>query len=128
VQITAAAGKPKRKAKKGGVEGENGVPTVWPGGDNNGTSTAAADNAVAALHRMYIKSEQKPEYQLVSKVGNPPHEVFTYECSLGSAQATGNGPSKKEAKRTAAEMFLKKFPSILAAPVANTGSRIAAAI
>ncbi|XP_043923161.1 double-stranded RNA-binding protein Staufen homolog 2 [Protopterus annectens] len=52
------------------------------------------------------KKEKEPEYMLLSERGMPRRREFVMQVKVGNEGATGTGPSKKVAKRNAAEAML----------------------
>ncbi|KPP68121.1 hypothetical protein Z043_113224 [Scleropages formosus] len=74
-------------------------------------------NPVGILQELALQNGwRRPEYSVCMEVGPPHQREFTVTCRVESLLETGNGSSKKMAKRTAAEKMTAKLHSLSGYP------------
>merc|ERR1712106_1111880 len=76
-----------------------------PGGGGSGDQSI---NPISRLIQIQqARKEKEPQYILLSESGMPRRREFVVQVTVGSQSANGSGPSKKLAKRAAAEALLQ---------------------
>ena len=80
------------------------------GGGGGGGGSQAPTNMVGALQEVCVKQGFPMPTYASNQVGSQPHQRnFVYTCSVGKIKENGQGGSKKDAKREAAQKMIEKL-------------------
>lgn len=82
-------------------------------GDNCKANKQSIKSPISLVYESAQKRNLDVIFEIIDEVGPSHKKLFTTKCSVGNLESTGQGKSKKESKRAAAENIL---PQILEVP------------
>jgi len=108
---SAVVARPRKMPNPGKKKAKNLIKVDSKEGPAVGGSVVNGDQSINPISRLIqiqqARKEKEPQYILLSESGMPRRREFVMQVTVGSQSANGSGPSKKLAKRAAAEALLQ---------------------